>query len=47
MNPSPSPATEASGLRKHRAREVPPVAALSDADLEAIARTEMAPRHDG
>jgi hypothetical protein len=30
---------------KRRAREVLPVEALSDADLEAIARTEMAPRY--
>ncbi len=30
---------------KRRAREVLPVDALSDADLQAIARTEMAPRH--
>jgi len=30
---------------KRRAREVLPVEALSDTDLEAIARTEMAPRH--
>jgi prevent-host-death family protein len=30
---------------KRRAREVLPVEALSDADLEGIARTEMAPRH--
>lgn len=30
---------------KRRAREVLAVEALSDADLEAIARTEMAPRH--
>lgn len=30
---------------KRRAREVLPVEALSDADLEAIARTEMASRH--
>jgi len=30
---------------KRRAREVLPVEALSDADLEAIAHTEMAPRH--
>ena len=30
---------------KRRAREVLPVGALSDADLDAIARTEMAPRH--
>jgi prevent-host-death family protein len=31
---------------KRRAREVLPVEALSDADLEAIARTEMSPRHE-
>jgi prevent-host-death family protein len=30
---------------KRRAREVLPVEALSDAELEAIARSEMAPRH--
>lgn len=30
---------------KRRAREALPVGALSDAELEAIARTEMAPRH--
>ena len=30
---------------RRRAREVLPVEALSDADLEAIARTEMSPRH--
>jgi hypothetical protein len=30
---------------KRRAREVLAVEALSDADLEAIARTEMAPHH--
>ena len=30
---------------KRRAREVLPVEGLSDADLAAIARTEMAPRH--
>ena len=52
---SPLPAMGASGLSwcrrmrsrclKRRAREALPVEALSDADLEAIARTEMAPRH--
>jgi prevent-host-death family protein len=31
---------------KRRAREVLPVEALSDADLDAIRRTEMSPRHD-
>jgi prevent-host-death family protein len=31
---------------KRRAREALPVGALSDADLEAIARSEMAPRHE-
>jgi prevent-host-death family protein len=31
---------------KRRAREVLPVEALSDADLDAIARTEMSPRHE-
>jgi prevent-host-death family protein len=31
---------------KRRAREVLPVEALSDADIEAIRRTEMSPRHD-
>jgi len=30
---------------KRRAREVLPVGALSDADLEAIERAEVAPRH--
>jgi prevent-host-death family protein len=30
---------------RRRAREVLPVEALSDVDLDAIARTEMAPRH--
>ena len=30
---------------KHRAREVLQVGALNDADLEAIAKTEMAPKH--
>jgi len=31
---------------KRRAREVLPVEALSDADLDAIRRTEMSPRHN-
>ncbi len=30
---------------KRRAREVLPIEALSDADLDAIARTDMAERH--
>jgi prevent-host-death family protein len=30
---------------KHRSREALPVGALNDADLEAIAKAEMNPRH--